>query len=346
MKILFFCFLFLSISVTAQDSYPVSFLLTDSETGEPIEDADLAIKEIGYQSRSSNNRGTIYFDLVPIGEIHYIITKDGYVGADGVFNVTSIPKDNTLRVSLSKIPNSSSNSILVSGEVFDSNGKEIPGAEIELRAGRVLKRSKADDSGNYFVEFNLDELKYGINEFQLEVSTDTDGCKKRERFPIPKNNYIFKEVILDCNVSNGSNNDSSGQDSKSSDILKFDDWEFKIDRVNKRGNSLTVHFIVKSYHRDKTIRVFGHGGPVGSPLYDDVGNVYYASGLKVGNTEITTYVDQYLVAGVPYKGKITYSNISSQASKISLIQFAYQIVNQGEYFSFGNTGLEFRDIRF
>ena len=181
--------------LNGQDYYPMSFFIIDKDSGKAVENARVSIKEIGFQSKDSGHDGKVYFQEVPVGEINYFVSCNGYNGIEGAFNVTTEIKSNTKRILLTKIP--TSEKILISGEVIDNDGNDISGANVEIKAGRNIQNSITDESGNFNIDFNLDEIDNGVTNFLLEVTKG--GCKKKDRFVIPKSNYIYKEIKIDCN---------------------------------------------------------------------------------------------------------------------------------------------------
>jgi len=213
-------------NIQAQTYYPMSFFIVDNTTGNPIANARVSIKELGYQSVDSGIDGKAFFQDVPVGEIHYFVTSDGYIGADGTFNITTETKSNTLRIKLAKIPTKKINMMLISGEVIDETGKDINHANVELRAGRDIQNVKTDESGNFNIDVNLDNIDNGVTEFLLEVTKGE--CKKKDKFLIPKNRYLYKEVIIRC--------DEVNTVSKSKDKLSLNDfpqqWVGNYDQFN------------------------------------------------------------------------------------------------------------------
>ncbi len=306
-----FVFLF-SIAVQAQVYYPMSFYIVD-RLGKPLKDARVSIKELGYQSGVSGSDGKIFFQDVPVGEIHYFVARDGYNGVDGSFNITTISKNNTLRIVLAKKPAHEANMMLISGEVVDENGNDINGARVELRAGRNIQNVTTDESGNFNIDINLDEIEKGVTEFLLEVTKN--DCKKEDKFIIPKNNYLYKEVVINCK-SNGKNNNSDINWKR-----KFGEWEFELTGCEKNGNNIICNFIVKTNYRDRNFAI-GTNSYNATILYDDFGNEYLLNNAKIGDKQHHTYVEKRLIANISIKGNIIFSNISTQATKISLLDIS------------------------
>lgn len=295
---------FFSITVQAQVYYPMSFSIVD-KSGNPIKEVRVSIKELGYQSGISGSDGKIFFQDVPVGEIHYFVAREGYNGADGAFNITTISKNNTLRIILAKKPTQKATMMLISGEVIDEDGNDVNGAKVEIRAGRSIQNVITDESGNFNIDINLDEIENGVTEFLLEVTKN--DCKKKDKFVIPKNKYLYKEVVIKCS-----------ERVVPSVICekKIGDWDFKLTGCERNGNSITCNFEIKSNYRDRNFRI----NYPSSTLYDNFGNEYHVSTAKLGDKEGRS-ASKLLIANITIPGNVIFENISTQATEISVIDF-------------------------
>ncbi len=310
-------FLFLAVSFAfcglsnAQVYHPLTVYVEDSKTKKPLKGATIAIKELGFQAKTSGGDGKVFFQDAPVGEIHYFITCDGYSGEEGTFNISSEAKDNTLKLSL--LPMSMSSAmVLVSGEVVDMDGMDVEGATVELVAGNVTRTSTTNRSGSFSIELNLDEVTYNVTEFRLEVTKG--DCKEKTSFVIPKNNYIYKEIKINC--SKGDDSPSSKTEPKK----KFGEWEFTLTGCERSGSTVTCGFIVKSSYRDRNFSIVG-GWNEGSQGYDEHGIQYEAKLAKLGNKQTSSLITRRVVANVPTTGSIVFQNISTRATKFSLLEF-------------------------
>ncbi|MEZ5044086.1 MAG: hypothetical protein R2828_29605 [Saprospiraceae bacterium] len=327
-------FLFLVASLTysglmnAQVYHSLTIYVEDSKTNKPLKGATIAIKELGFQAKATGSDGKVFFQDTPVGEIHFFITCDGYSGEEGTFNISSKEDDNTLKLSL--LPISLSNSmILVSGEVVDAEGIDIEGASVELVAGNVVKTNTTNRSGSFNIELNLDEVTYNITEFRLEVTKG--DCKEKTKFAIPKNNYIYKEIKINCSEQ-GTPNLGKTEMKK-----KFGEWDFTLTGCEKSGNTVTCGFIIKSSYRDRNFTIYGSYG-AGSLAYDEDGIEYKANLAKLGNQQNGSYVRRRMVANVPTTGNVIFQNISTRATTFSLLEF---YVNGDEL---SEKKIQFRDV--
>ena len=64
-----------------------------------------------------------------------------------------------------------------------------------------------------------------------------------------------------------------------------------------------------------------------STLFDDRGNQYFSTKISIGNktAEGTSYLKQRLVADITTEATITFENISTRASKISLLELGFDV---------------------
>ena len=189
--------MFNTYSLIGQESYPMTFWITEESSRKPISGANVMIKELGYQKElSDDTNGKASFPKVPIGEIHYIISAENYTGEDGTFNITKEIKSNSLEIQLSKKPSMEESGImkLIDGEVVDERNQDVEGAVIELRIGKIEKRDTTDFSGAFSIEINMNELQYNDQKFKLEVKKG--DCMYENEFLIPENNYVFESISL------------------------------------------------------------------------------------------------------------------------------------------------------
>lgn len=318
-------FLIPSNLILSQENYPMSFFIIDKGTGNPIENAKVSVKEIGYQSESSGVDGKAYFSSLPVGEINYFITLDGYNGVDGVFNITSETKSNTLRVKLAKIPPKRAAKVLISGEVVDEQGKDIRGVEIELKAGRKRQKTLSDESGNFDIEFDLSQIQYAVTEFRLEAKKNE--CKFKESIPIPKNNYIYKEIKLKC-ISDSEQNEPGESSNYGQTKIIGKEWKFQLKSCNRTGEGVRCYFTVENLNNDGNFII----GTSSSTLFDSYGKSYNGSRL---NAQLGTYrsgggfpsFGGKLVRGIPTEGSMIFLNVDKRASKITLIEFPIRADN-------------------
>lgn len=100
-------YLFVGI-LTSSNCFSQSFsslavFVSENQSNSPVSSASVVIKEAGWASKTTGNDGKVFFEnSIPIGEIHYIVSKEGYHGVEGTFNITTEEKSNSLRIIFSK----------------------------------------------------------------------------------------------------------------------------------------------------------------------------------------------------------------------------------------------------
>lgn len=169
-------------------------IVTDKENGNPISNATVIVKESGWTPKTTGADGVVFFNKsMPVGEINFIVNKDGYQSKEGAFNITTEEKSNTLNIRMTK---NQEDKILLTGEILDENDKELKGATIELKYGDVIKTGISDASGNYSVELKINQATYGDNTLQIKIKYNE--CKKSETIDLTRKTVIYKNFKLDC----------------------------------------------------------------------------------------------------------------------------------------------------
>jgi hypothetical protein len=181
----------------AQSFSSLAIYVFEDETGGSVTGASVIIKEAGWATKSTGSDGKVFFDKsMPIGEIHYIISKEGYQGLEGTFNITTEEKSNSLKIKLSKFRD---DRLLITGEVIDDNDKEIEGAIIEVKVADIIKTTKTDISGNYKIELTFNRTQYDVNTLKLEAKCNDGRGKNTETIELTRRNVIYKDIRLACN---------------------------------------------------------------------------------------------------------------------------------------------------
>ena len=204
-KIFLALFILCTYNLSAQNYTSLVVQVLDKKSNDPISNAEFTIEESGFQKLNTDGNGKAMFDnSVPLGRIHYSCNHENYIPIDDYFNTTNI-EDNTLKIYMEKVPIKNSDKILITGEVLTKNGKEIINADVELRLGNIMERTKTDVSGNYSIEINLNKLLYETDDLIIEIKNE--NCKKDIIVKKPSKNYLVKNIIVDCNMIATPNND-------------------------------------------------------------------------------------------------------------------------------------------
>ncbi len=120
-------------------------------------------------------------------------------------------------------------------------------------------------------------------------------------------------------------------------------FEFK--KCNKRGNDLECHFNITSQYFDRKIVFGGSNGKQLVTFYDDVGNSYKYSKVKVASKEVARPYNwsTQLISDISTNVVFYFKNISSQARSISKFEINSAANRSGHWERFV---LTFRDLGF
>jgi len=320
-----FSFAFLSffkIALFAQNTVPVVFYIDDADSHREVVGALVSIKQTGYNTKPTGGGGRVSFDNVPVGEIEYNISKEGYQFKSDRENVSSEIKSNTFRVSLQKIPSPDDKKILVTGEVTDADGNELKDAWVEVKIADVERTVTTNESGNYTLDITPNS-KFPATSMRIEVKKGT--CKKTEVIDLNRTNMVYKDFKLDC----GGGKTSSGE---GKDIVKektigplgektLNGIKMTIDRFEQRGSTATFYFTLENMTAATSIRETGVAGYNASQLIDQDGNSFPSNYASVGNTQgYNDWAQVKLIYSTPVKGSIQFDVNAVQVKKAALLK--------------------------
>ncbi len=170
-------------------------LVYDKSSSTRLEAAQVAVRQLGFQTKPSAMDGKVLFKNVPVGEVKVTIEKKGYDRIDTLFTVSARIEDNTYTVFLPP-EKKVNNSLMISGEVEDERGRDVKGAAIQVEVGEYSASTVSDESGSYKFIINLDILQYNVPDIRFEVKKN--GCEYKDRISFPKSNHVSKDVRLVC----------------------------------------------------------------------------------------------------------------------------------------------------
>lgn len=314
----------------AQSFSSLVIFVSDTETGNPLENASVIIKEAGWALKSSDSKGNVSFiKSIPIGEIHYIVSKEGYQGLEGVFNITTEEKSNSLNIKLSKYQD---NKVLISGEVTDDLGRDFEGVTVEAKFANIVKTTKTDQSGNYFLEMPLNSTSYKPTQIKIEAKYN-NTCKKVETVDLNRTNQIYKDIKLSCE-------DLKPEIVEKSNIYKIEDDEyiFTFLECKKLASSIQIKLKITAKDSDRTITIFGGNNREHSTqFFDNLNNEYKVNTIKIANNSKNWEgISQKLIQDVPTDLLLTFINISPSPSKISLLEISLSYL--------GDKKIQFRNL--
>lgn len=215
-----FIFLFLVFTFTSycqEDQFSsLVVLVTDEDSSLPISSCKVIIKESGWMMKKTNEEGRVYFDnSVPIGEINYIITKEGYNEIESTFNITTEEKSNTLLVKLKKIDEKK---FRIFGEVTNEKDEDLGNVKIEIGILGEKFIGYSDDSGDFSIEID-EELKKIASEYKIEIKHA--NCDKFVKVgKVPQSNFLEEIIKINCSSN-------QKKDNNTPDLSVLELWEGK-----------------------------------------------------------------------------------------------------------------------
>lgn len=311
MKIIL-CFIgLLSLSSVslAQSFASLSVIVLDKETKKPIPGVSILIKENGWNGGPTASDGRFLFSKsVPIGEITYLASREGYQGIQDRMNITTEAKSNTLAIELVKTPLPTEDKILIKGEVSDKNNKDVEGALVEVKVADITQTAKTDQSGNYTVVLTLSKSAFEENTIRVEVKYK--DCKKTEAIELTRSKVINKNIVLDCGATQVRNGNGGGGGPVSTPLKKetVSDLEIAIEKCELSGNKLicyvTYQYVGASPNTTVIFRT------TSGKVIDEGGNTYISEAYSLGNVSAKSKYTPgrvELVRNVVVKGKIEFS---------------------------------------
>ena len=129
--------------------------------------------------------------------------------------------------------------------------------------------------------------------------------------------------------------DNSGSNTEPQPSVAVEKYEIGGLNVALQGcsiqeQSITCRLLLTNNEFDRTIGFCGnHSGcsEGKSTAFDDLGNQYFPSKLSIGNNSVegTSYLQQRLVADITTEATITFNNISTRASELSLLELGFDV---------------------
>lgn len=331
----------ISLLSIAQSFSSLVVLVVEKATGKPIVNAYCTIKEAGWTGKNTGVDGKVVFDKsLPVGEITYVVTRDGFQGLDGRFNITTEVKSNTLRLELAKTPLPESDKVLIRGEVTDKNKQDIAGAIVEVKIGNIIKSDTTDRSGNYLIELELSKSSYPENAVRIEIKDRS--CKKVETVSLPRSNVINRDFELDCSESVAESDNLDGevnpawrknnQANRSTKVggvasppagtkkETVDGVEITVERCEVVNNKLVCQVIYRNIGNMPNVEVkFANDW---NHVTDENGLTYTSQTQYIGNVEGNTsgYRQYELVKGATVKSRIEFAIGDTSFNKLSRLQ--------------------------
>lgn len=311
----------------AQTFSSLAIFVYEDETDKPIAGASIIIKEAGWASKTTGNDGRAFFDKsMPIGEIHYIVSKEGYQGVEGTFNITTEEKSNSLKIKLSKFRD---DRLLITGEVVDENDKDLEGAIVEVKVADIVRTAKTDASGNYKIELILNKTQYDVNTLKLEAKCSNGTGKKSETIDLTRRNVIYKDFKITCG--------KIPPPPTVATTFEKDNYFIELMECKQSGTQIICSLRITHRESDANFLINGYTNPP-SKIIASNGYDYFLSDVRIGNVVGSGSAEKALVRNLPVNSTIRFKDVFEKIDLISKMEITCSGSDIGYFI------LEFRDV--
>lgn len=302
-SISFLIVILVAANCLAQSFSSLVVFISDDEDGKPVASASIIVKEAGWAAKTTGTDGKAFFDKsMPIGEIHYIVSKEGYQGVEGTFNITTEEKSNTLNVKLSKFRD---DRLLITGEVVDEDDRDLEGAIVEVKVADIVRTAKTDASGNYKIELTLNRMQYDVNTLKLEAKCSNGTGKKTETIDLTRRNVIYKDFKITCGKT-ASNPSVSPLPTTAT--FEKDNYLIELLECKQSGTQITCSLRITNRESDADFLINGNTNPP-SKIIASNGYDYFLSDVKIGNVVGNGSAGKALVRNLPVNSTIKFKDV-------------------------------------
>jgi uncharacterized protein YdeI (BOF family) len=316
-------FCLLSTSMFAQTHVPVVIMVEDGDSHKKIAGANVSIKEAGYVTKVTDSNGKVSFDNIPVGEIEYNVSKEGYQFKSDRENVTTEIKSNTFLAMITKIPSPGDSKILVTGEVTDAEGRDVHKALVEVKIADVERVAETNESGNYSVDI-VPNPKYPASQIRIEVKKG--DCKKTELVDMPRTNMVYKDFKLDCESKPaGDVEKPAGTTTPTPKVLAektVDGFKLTVERFEQRSSTVTFYLILENMKAAESVRELGQYAQY-CELIDQEGNGYAGTHISFGNSE-GDWSGGKVIYNTPVKGFIQFEVGAVTINKAAFLKIPFR----------------------
>ena len=169
------------------------------------------------------------------------------------------------------------------------------------------------------------------------ISTETG-----EIFAVAAKEFVKDQTIIDLMGSRDQPANSSSRDSSSSGkpakmTVKASLYTFDLDGCRLSGTTIVCDLTITNNDAD---RMFSYDNLVnGSAMTDNFGNIHVATSIRIANRN--GFDDAVILSNVPTKSRITFDNISPDATRIVSLRMQFNRFEQHIIKAFK---VEFRDV--
>jgi hypothetical protein len=167
------------------------------------------------------------------------------------------------------------------------------------------------------------------------ISTETG-----EIFAVAAKEFVKDQTLIDLMSSreaNSSTRDSSSSSKSAKQTVKASLYTFDLDECRLSGTTIVCDLTITNNDND---RMFSYDNLVnGAGMTDNSGNIYGATSIRIANRN--GFDDAVILSNVPTKSRITFDNVSPQATRIVSLRMQFNRFDQGIINHFR---VEFRDV--
>jgi len=169
------------------------------------------------------------------------------------------------------------------------------------------------------------------------ISTETG-----EIFAVAAREFVKDQTLIDLMSSreqqaNSSTRDSSSSSKSPKQTVKASLYTFDLDECRLSGTTIVCDLTITNNDND---RMFSYDNLVnGAGMTDNFGNIYGATSIRIANRN--GFDDAVILSNVPTKSRITFDNVSPQATKIVSLRMQF---NRFEQHIITHFKVEFRDV--
>jgi TolB-like protein len=172
------------------------------------------------------------------------------------------------------------------------------------------------------------------------ISTETGEVFAVASTEVVKDEAVIKlmgEQSTDDGRGSRTKDESSSQTKKPIQTVKASLYTFDLQQCRLSGNTVVCDLTITNNDKD---RMFSFDNIVGGAgMVDDLGGTYQATSLQVANRN--GFDDAVIPSNVPVKSRVTFDNVSNQATRIVSLRMQFNRYDPGINNHFR---IEFRDV--
>ena len=200
-----------------------------------------------------------------------------------------------------------------------------PGSAKQL--GRVL-------GVDAIVSGSISDLTKTVRVNARLISTETG-----EIFAVAATEFVKDQTVIDMmgQKSNSPAGDSSSSRKPAKQTVKSNLYTFDLDQCRLSGTTIICDLTITNNDAD---RMFSYDNLVnGAGMIDNLGGTYGATSIRIANRN--GFDDAIIPANVPTKSRITFDNVSAEATKIVSLKMQF---NRFDAHILNHFRVEFRDV--